>query len=179
MVEIVERRTVYSTPWCELVAKTTVAGEEPFYSLKMLDYVCVLALTAAEEVLLVRQYRPAVEAFSLELPAGHVEAGEEPEAAARRELLEETGYTADAFEPLGCLLPDTGRLGNRQWGFFAAGAHPQPQPPEREEGIELKVCPLEEFRRLLTSADFNHALHLAVVLLALAKGKLAPLGRGW
>src|SRR5262249_18088057 len=90
-----ERHVVYTTPWFDLVAKSIDAGDLPHYSIATKDYVSIVALTAEGHLLLVRQYRPAVEQVTLELPCGHVEPGETPEEAARKELLEETGYVAD------------------------------------------------------------------------------------
>src|SRR5437763_11391084 len=106
----VDRRVVYSTPWFDLVAKSLAGHDQPHYSIRTTDYVSVVAVTRQRRLLLVRQYRPAVEGMTLELPSGHVEPGETPEEAARKELLEETGHVADRFELLGEFSPDTGRL---------------------------------------------------------------------
>lgn len=164
---IIRREVVYATPWFELVAKTlNTAPSAPFYSVSELDYVSVLALTAQGEVLLVRQYRPATEQYTLELPSGHVEIGQTPEEAARLELLEETGYQAEKMEFLGCLHPDTGRLGNRIWCFFASGLEPSPDPPALEAGLEVLLYPPDQLLKDIAKGRFEHALHLAVVLLA-------------
>ncbi len=120
MVERVE----FSTPWFEIVAKQFENDDAPHYSLRTKDYVSVVALSCEGRLVLVRQFRPAVGRMTLELPSGHVEDGESPEHAARRELLEETGHAAETFQFLGNLSPDTGRLGNRMWCFFAANARP-------------------------------------------------------
>ena len=138
----------------------------------MSDYVSILALTERQEVLLVRQYRPAVESYTLELPSGHVEEGETPMEAARREFTEETGYQAANVELLGCLLPDTGRLSNRMWCYFASGATPRCPAPVIEPGIELVVCSQSDLMRYIAEAEFDHALHLAAVLLAILKHRL-------
>jgi ADP-ribose pyrophosphatase len=171
---IIGREVVYATPWFELVAKTlNTAPSAPFYSVSELDYVSVLALTVQGQLLLVRQYRPAAEQYTLELPSGHVEIGQTPEEAARLELLEETGYQAKKIEFLGCLHPDTGRLGNRIWCFFAAGVEPGPSPHILEEGLEMLLCTPEQLLMDIAEGRFEHALHLAVVLLAGLKGKLS------
>lgn len=170
------RQTVFSTPWFELVAKESAADSEaaPHYSIQTRDYVTVVALTAAGEVLLVRQYRPAVEQVTLELPAGHVEPGESPEEAARRELEEETGYRAGRLEFLGRLLPDTGRLANRMWCYFTPDARRVANPPNAEGEPELHVCSsLDDLSRLIAESRFDHALHLAALSLATTSRKLA------
>ncbi|MEP7358283.1 MAG: NUDIX hydrolase [Anaerolineales bacterium] len=175
--KIVTRRdTVWQTPWFSVVAKTVDAEEKPYYSLDMLDYVTILAQTEQGEILLVRQYRPAVERVTLELPSGHVEPGETPAQAARRELLEETGYEADSVEHLGTLIPDSGRLSNRLWCFFAGHVRPAAAMPALEEGLTGLVCTPAQLLAFITSAQFDHALHLSVVMLAVCHQKLALQG---
>jgi 8-oxo-dGTP pyrophosphatase MutT (NUDIX family) len=85
----------FATPWFQILGKTMREGEEPYYSLRLPDYAAIVAITDEQRVLIVRQYRPAVEHHTLELPSGLVDAGETPAESARRELLEETGYQAD------------------------------------------------------------------------------------
>ncbi|MGA8367341.1 MAG: NUDIX hydrolase, partial [Candidatus Acidiferrales bacterium] len=88
-------KVVFSVRWFDVVARTADGSASPYYVIRTCDYVVVLAATAEGPLLLVRQYRPAVGKETLELPGGHVEDGESPEAAARRELAEETGYEAE------------------------------------------------------------------------------------
>ena len=66
----------------------------------------MLAVTRDGMFPLVRQFRPTVEMVTLELPGGHVDEGESPEEAARKELQEETGFIVDDLIPLGALPPD-------------------------------------------------------------------------
>lgn len=174
MPNIVERNKVFSTQWFDVIAKT-VDGEHPgipYYSLQMPDYVSIVALTERKEVLLVRQYRPTVEGYTLELPSGHVDEGESPAEAARRELLEETGYQAIEVELLGCLLPDTGRLSNRMWCYFSSNVKPCRPAQVPEVGIELIICNQSDLIKHIVELQFDHALHLAAILLAILKHKL-------
>src|SRR5262245_8909607 len=108
-MEIIERKVEFTTPWFELVAKRVAGEGAPYYALRMQDYVSVVAFTKEVELLVVRQYRPAVERYTLELPSGQVEKNEEPAESARRELAEECGYEAQGLVHLGTLLSDTGR----------------------------------------------------------------------
>lgn len=170
MPHIDRRKRVYSTPWFHLIEKNFSGAADPYYAIELPDYVSLVALTTKGDILLVRQYRPAVEKSMLELPSGHVDEGEEPEAAARRELLEETGYEAQEIELLGCLTPDTGRLSNRMWCYFAKDARLVARPSE--PGIELEVMKQKEFFNSIRNAGFDHALNIAAVHLAVMNKKI-------
>ena len=165
-------RVVFSVPWFQILERPADGGSAPHYLLRASDYVSVLAVTADGSLLLVRQYRPAVQAYTLELPSGHIEKGESPEAAARRELAEETGHEAETLIHLGTLAPDTGRMTNNLWCYYATGAMPLRSEVQREHGVELiRMAPGELVRRV-DSGEINHALTLAVLMLAAVKGRL-------
>jgi ADP-ribose pyrophosphatase len=164
---------VFATPWFQIVAKNVEGSSGPHYSLQTKDYVSVVAITEDGRLLLVRQFRPAVGRMTLELPSGHVEAGETPEQAARKELVEETGYLADTFTLLGNLSPDTGRLGNRMWCFFAKGARRESQTAfQPEPGIE-PVLFGRSLPDLLAEPEFDSSLNCAALLLAVVSGDLS------
>jgi ADP-ribose pyrophosphatase len=174
MPDAMTNTTVFSTAWFDVVAKSS-GGGDPYYSLRLLDYVTTIGLTSRQEFILVRQHRPAVERSTLELPAGHVEAGESPADAARRELEEETGFTSSRVELLGKLTPDTGRLSNALWCFLAVDAVPITPPQPAESGIEVVLCSPSDLCTKIRSGEFDHALHLAALHLALMAGKLPKL----
>ena len=164
---------VLATNWFQVVARRPAGWSDPHYSIRTRDYVGVVATDRAGRLLLVRQFRPAVWAETLELPSGHVEDGQTPEQAARAELLEETGHEAEHFELLANLSPDTGRLGNRLWGFFAGDATPTTDPTHRAEpGVDFVARP-GGVRALLADGDFCSALNRAVLLHAVLQGRLA------
>jgi ADP-ribose pyrophosphatase len=165
-------RTVLS-PWVTVIARTIVRGdsanEAVYHALELPDYVSVLAATDDGRIVLVRQYRPALEDFSTELPGGLLDPGEEPAICAQRELLEETGYMCNELVPLGIYAPDTGRLGNRLWGYFAPNCRPATGWRSEEE-VELLLVSKVDFLRDVAEARFAHALHVALVGTALARG---------
>ena len=119
---------------------------------------------------MVRQFRPIANAFTLELPAGHVERGETPEESARKELVEETGYEADTFELIATLSPSTARYTNRMWCFFAHGARPRRDAP-LETGMEL-VLYGKGFAALLEEPEFYSSGSCAALFAAVVKGKI-------
>ena len=173
MPAIVRRDAIVTTPYFRLVGKHVEGDEtdDPHYALELSDYVAVVACTLGGDFVLVRQFRPAVEAQTLELPAGHVDPGHTPEEAARKELLEETGCVADRVIPVGCLRPDTGRLGNRMWVFFAPGVERRAAKGE-EADVEVVVATPAELSQWITDGAFDHALHVAALFLTVRAGFL-------
>ncbi len=172
MSQIIDQSVAFSTPWFELLAKKISVNGPPYYSLRSADYVSVVALTVQQEFVLVHQYRPAVDKWTLEFPGGHVDEKETPEAAARRELLEETGLQAGNMSHLGTLMTDPGRLENRLWCFFTAGLPHLAKPSSPEADLKLVLCSRQALSAMIRESVFDNALQLAVLLLALTKGEL-------
>ena len=165
-------RVCFTTPWIDVVAVPTGNGaSDEHFVVRGKDYVSIVAVLPDGQVLLVRQYRPAVDAETIEIPAGHVEPDQTPEQAARLELLEETGYRAGTVELLGALHPDTGRLGNRHWAFFATDLERVGEPAEHEVAKPFSVAP-SELRDMTLAGGFCHAQSVAAVHLAVTSGRL-------
>ncbi len=167
-----DRKTVFATPWFEILATPAPAGGQPHYVIKGTDFVTIVAVTPQDDLLLVRQFRVAVAAITLELPAGHIDPGETPEQAARRELLEETGYTADTFELLATLSPSVARFTNSMWCFLATDARPVAgAEAQREVGVDLILYD-RGVRALIEEKEFYSAPSCAALLFAVLGGGL-------
>ena len=102
----------------------------------------VVPFLTADEVVLVRQYRPAVGRTLLELPAGTLEPNEDPAVCAARELMEETGFRARKISPLGIVYPSPGVLGEVMHLFVGRELTPcesQLDPGEKIEVVRMSV----------------------------------------
>jgi 8-oxo-dGTP pyrophosphatase MutT (NUDIX family) len=117
-------------------------------------------------VVLVRQWRFGIGAPTLEIPGGMVEPGEEPAAAAARELLEETGYRAGRIEPLGEVEPNPAFLANRCHTFLATDLERVGEPVgDGEEELEVVLERLEDLPRRVAAGEIRHALVVAALYL--------------
>jgi 3-isopropylmalate/(R)-2-methylmalate dehydratase small subunit len=117
------------------------------YFMELRDFAMTVAVTPDGEVLLSREYKHGAGDVAYTLPAGFVEPGETPAAAARRELREETGHDGEAFEPLGAYLVFPSLSGARGHFFLARGARRVTAPaPDEFEEIEVASVPLDELR---------------------------------
>jgi 8-oxo-dGTP pyrophosphatase MutT (NUDIX family) len=125
----------------------------------------VVALTADRKIVLVRQYRYGLREVHFELPGGVVDAGEEPAAAARRELLEETGFGGGVWETFLTLSANPALQTNLTHTFLANGVEPL-RPPEAHptEELTIHVVPLAEARRIVLEGEVVQALHAAPLL---------------
>lgn len=167
-----KRSVVFASAWCRLLAEPLPDGQ-PYYMLEVPDYVTIVACTPEGRMLLVQQHRPVVGRDTVELPSGHVEPGETSEAAARRELLEETGMVARDVELLGVLAPDVGRLTNRMWCYFASGVTPADGSAPAEYGITLMQAQVSDVLAMALDGRMEHALNLAALFLAVSRRKLS------
>jgi 8-oxo-dGTP pyrophosphatase MutT (NUDIX family) len=166
---ITSRETITISPWVDIVAREVeFAPGEPsqlYHSVAQLDYLAIVALTPDGRFPIVRQYRPALEMFTWELPAGLAEPGEDHGEGCKRELLEETGYRTLAIHPLGSAAPCTGRFSNRIHSFFL-------QTGERiddfvpEPGLSVDLATPVELVAMIKSGEFIQQAHLGALLLA-------------
>jgi len=129
----------------------------------------VIALTKNNEVVLIKQYRHGVQEVLWEIPGGVVEDGEDPLEGVKRELLEETGYTASEFIQVGALYPNPAIQTNTMYCFLALNAEKVTrQNLDDGEDIEVHLVPLDELIEMAKRGEFPHALQVAALFQALA-----------
>ena len=115
-------------------------------------------------ILLVRQYRYSVRRFLWELVAGRVEPGEASGRAARRELLEETGYTARRFRKLMDVFPTPGFVSENMVVYLAEGLTAGPARPEADEKITTKRFSVARLESMMRSGKLRDAKSIASIL---------------
>ena len=151
------------------------AVKDPYYVVERPDAAIIFPLTGEGEVVLVRQYRPPLERMELGLPAGLVEDGEKPEDAARRELLEETGYSGDQWEPLGSLASSPSLKDNWAYLFLARGDEESASPdPDEHELVEVVRVPVGDLTGLIRSGEIVSSSGVAAIMLALERLRQEP-----
>jgi len=117
----------------------------------------VLPLLDDGRVVLLRQYRIAVDSYLIELPAGTLEPGEEPITSARRELIEETGYTAGKIEPLITFYSSPGILREQLHLFVATELTPGKTALEDGEDIEPLIVTWQDIRKMIAGGEITDA----------------------
>jgi len=173
--KIRSRQVTTVSPWMDIIARevefTPGATPEIYHAVGQLDYMAIVAVAPDGRFPLVWQYRPAIEAFTWELPAGLVEKAEDPADGCRRELLEETGLPARAVHPLGVNSACTGRLSNRVHSFFVETGE-QGSDFEPEPGLTVDLVTPAELVRMIRVGEFVQQLHLGALMQAELAGFL-------
>ncbi|HSR12672.1 MAG TPA: NUDIX hydrolase [Thermodesulfobacteriota bacterium] len=148
------RNDVYRSP------RTGIAHD--FSILESSDWVNVVPLTADGKIVLVKQYRIGTREFSLEIPGGMLDKGDDPPGAAVRELMEETGCAGDPPVLLGVVHPNPAILTNRCYTYLIRNvAFKAPPRQDSTEDIEVQTVPLSEVPVLIREGKITHALVIA------------------
>src|SRR3712207_5237888 len=151
-----------------------------FYVLHNPDWVSVVPITAEGQLVCVVQYRHGVRRVGLETPAGLVDPGEAVEAAAARELREETGYTARSFTVLGRTYANPAFMTNHFTAVLAEGATlTDPTAWDEHEEIAIKLVPVGDIPELLARGEVENSMtSLALSWYLCHKHGILPVGEG-
>lgn len=167
-------RTLYEHRILKLLGFPVRRGdwEREYVRLSMPDWVNVVPITRAGEVVLVRQHRFGIDAPTLEIPGGCVDPGEDPAVAAERELREETGYGGGTLRSLGWVWANPAIQDNRTFLFAADGLEKlgEPELGQGEEDLEVVLAPASSLRELLRSGAINHSLAVVAIQRVLLGG---------
>jgi 8-oxo-dGTP pyrophosphatase MutT (NUDIX family) len=138
-------------------------AEHDFIVLQMREWVNVIAVTRQARIVIIEQYRHGTQEVGVEIPGGVVDPGDsELEQAARRELLEETGYEAEEFVCIGKVTANPAIQDNRCHTFVALGAHAVGEARlEAGEDIAVGEVGIDEVGELIASGRMSHALVIA------------------
>lgn len=136
--------------------------EYDFYILESLDWVNVIPITPNNEVVMIRQYRHGTGEITLEIPGGLIDPGDDPPGAAKRELMEETGYKASEIKSLGSVHPNPAFLNNECFTFLAKDVvNSGPQDMDEKEDIEVQLIPIDDIPKLIKDGTITHSLIIA------------------
>jgi len=161
--------TIYEDPWTRVVRDEVRwdNGHQGTYSVVIKPPgVSVIAVTSAGSVILTREFRYALGAYSLEAVSGAIEPGEEPVDAAHRELVEEIGFKAETMTPLGLVHPFTAGVSSPSHLFLAEGLSPTATNPDPGEVIEPVEMSLRDAVAEVVAARIVHGPTCVALLLA-------------
>lgn len=166
----IKKKTTKLSNYVSVSTKTVFFKKKKqiYHSFKQSDYVSILAITKNKKILLVKQYRPAIEKFTLEIPGGLIDGKERHSRAAKRELTEETGYIAKKLVYLGSFYPDVGRLENKIYCYYAKNVQIS-KNFKKEEGLEIFEVSFTELKNLIKKNKIQHFLHIGIIGLAKLK----------
>ncbi len=172
--KVLKDKKVYETPIFSLNEKKVLPddGETPalFYVLEAPEWINVIALTENKEIVLVEQYRHGIHESTLEIPGGMVDKGENPLEAAKRELLEETGFSSRDWEMMGKTSSNPAIMTNFTHLYLAKNCiKTDKMSLDGHEDIEVHVMPISEFLNFIESGVVHHAIVLAAVSKLLLK----------
>ena len=124
----------------------------------------IIAITPEGKIPLVKQFRKPFDKIMYEIPAGKLDKGEEPITCGKRELQEETGYTASDYIDLGYIYPSPGFAREITYMFFAKGLEKGDDNPDEDEFLDVEEFTIDEVREMILKNEINDAKSVAAFL---------------
>ena len=160
------------------IGRSPVTGKEhDFYVIEAPTWANVVAISRDDEILLIRQYRHGIRSVTFEIPGGMVDPGESPLDAAKRELLEETGFISNDWVLLGHVHPNPAIQDNICFTYLARNVEQIGEPkPDGTEDIAPFLIPAGEMIKLVSSGEITHALVISALYWYMlhVKGETTP-----
>ena len=158
-----ESKYLYRRPWltvrCDKVELPNGVINPEHYVLEYPDWVNVLAITQDGKFLMIEQYRHGLDDVFIELPAGVIDQGESHLDAAKRELLEETGYAGGSWELFTVISQNPSISNNYTYCYLAKDVEPAgKQQLDYSEDIAVRLITIEEVKYLLMTDRIKQAL---------------------
>lgn len=157
MYKVVKKETIKADRFTVIQERVAKDGQIAPYSYVTIGFgISIIPFVDDDHVLLLKEYRHPVGSWQYEFPSGGIDEGEEPSQAARRELLEETGYEASQLTELGFTYPSFGST-NEKITLFACRAKKMAQP-KREilEEIKMEIVSVDQLEDLIVKGEFAH-----------------------
>lgn len=147
-----------------LCASPVDASEHEYFRVRNGDWVQIVPVTADDEIVMVRQWRHGSSSIVLEIPGGLADPGEEPAAAAQRELLEETGFDVRRLIPMGSLNPNPAIHTSPLYAFYAPHVVRVGEPQNSAtEQTEVVLVPVHTVADRILNGEIDHALVVATL----------------
>lgn len=167
--KIIESEYIIKRPWLtarrDKVELSDGRINDEYYVLEYPDWVNVIAITSDGQFVMEQQYRHGMGILSTELPCGVAEKGEDPLTAAKRELLEETGYGNGTWSKLMTIAPNPGSMTNWSHCYLAEGVEKIADPSlDDTEELRVMLKTPNEVKELLTDGKICQALMVAPLL---------------
>lgn len=166
---IVPGEVVLATPWFRIETippgSAAVDSAYPYYQIVQAEASMLAVLTEEGEFILIEQFRPPLNKWTIEFPSGYIDENEDPRAAAERELREETGFVCAALASVGVGRTYMNRDTGGRHMFFGVGARRDPhwQP---QEDIRIRLVARSAFRELIASGAFEEFAAAGLIYMA-------------
>ena len=152
--------------WVKLIKKTIIKNNKKkiWYSLKTHDYISILLMREDKKIGIVGQYRPSINKFTWEFPAGLKDENKSIKFIARKEIKEETGHIVKKITKIKSLYSDTGRIDNKVHFYYATCD--KKKYFKTEKGIKSKFVTKKYLEKMIKVGSFNYNLHVSLYMLA-------------